>query len=69
MLVSTRQCLQALRTNSIKSKVEKQVSHPFEDCGEKERKQSVMWLQNVKYFLKNSTAYGYMIELVQLFLG
>ena len=46
---------QALRTNSIKSNV---------GCAEKESKQSVMWLQNVKCLHKNSTAYGNMIELV-----
>ena len=34
------------------------VSHSYVDCAEKERKQSVMWLQNIKCLHKSSTTYG-----------
>ena len=37
------------------------------DCVEKERKQSIMWLNNVKYLHKSITTFSDMIELVLFF--
>ena len=47
----------------------KGVSYPFVDCTKKERKQSAMWLENVKCLHKSITTYGDMIKLVLLFIG
>ena len=38
------------------------------DRKKKERKQSIIWLQNVKCLHKSITTYDNMIELVQLFI-
>ena len=62
--------MQALRKSYIKSNVDKQIVSPvYVACAEKERKQSAVWLLNVKCSQIISAAYGDMIELMSLFIG